>query len=791
MNKKLFLGMFAAAGMLFATSCSNDELDVVQSGNEAQVSFSLGLEGGIATRAISDGTGAKKLVCAVYDANLNLLNTININGNPVDGNGQFVDEEAFDGGLSDNINVTLAKGQTYTIAFWAQNKECGAYTTSDLKNVSVSYDGYNNDEKRDAFFAAETFKVTGNAEINVTMKRPFAQINVGVTEADWNAAVASGVTIENSSVVIKNAANSMNVLDGTVNGTEEVSYMLAAKPNETLTVDTDGDGNKENFHWLSMSYILAADANTGYEKTTLDALVFTFDPTNGENIEFKKGLTSVPVQRNWRTNILGKLLTGDIQFNIVIDPAYIDDYNYPEYDTDIVSVSTAEELISALQAGKNVLMVNNIVVPENTTITIASGVESTLDLNSLTLSSTNTRTATHNDFILVKGTLNVKNGTIIYNHTGSNMGWNGCTNLFDITGGGILKVNDVVVNNLGGTDMNFAVHMNNWGEVTLEADKSEFLATYCGVRVFNSGNDMNNVTISNSKLAGLTRAFWVHNYIGDGTASDETLNIKILNRNNIFEVPENVKSPIRYGYSNPVYYVIEEDAIYVQGSDAVTYYGYYGDATEVTVPAEVNGVPVTATGKSAFAYCSNLEKVTFPTSLETLGGYTFQECTSLNSVELPEGLKTIGNRAFRKCVSLETITLPNSLVTVVESAFQQSGIKSITIPENVTYIGKTALGACSNLETIKIEAKNVTIGHYCARACANLKSVYIYSDNVTFETGSMYFTNKENADASGITFYVKTQDIAETLYNALKVSWSYGLKIVSIDGNTEYYNTLK
>ena len=44
MNKKLFLGMFAAAGMLLATSCSNDELDVVQSGNEAQVTFSLGLE---------------------------------------------------------------------------------------------------------------------------------------------------------------------------------------------------------------------------------------------------------------------------------------------------------------------------------------------------------------------------------------------------------------------------------------------------------------------------------------------------------------------------------------------------------------------------------------------------------------------------------------------------------------------------------------------------------------------------------------------------------------------------
>ena len=76
MNKKLFLGMFAAAGMLFATSCSNDELDMAQSGNEAQVTFSLAAEGGIATRAISDGTGAKKLVYAVYNASGELIETI-------------------------------------------------------------------------------------------------------------------------------------------------------------------------------------------------------------------------------------------------------------------------------------------------------------------------------------------------------------------------------------------------------------------------------------------------------------------------------------------------------------------------------------------------------------------------------------------------------------------------------------------------------------------------------------------------------------------------------------------
>ena len=76
MNKKLFLGMFAAAGILLATSCSKDELDMVQSGNEAQVTFSLGLEGGIATRAISDGKSADVLVYAVFDKDGNRLSNI-------------------------------------------------------------------------------------------------------------------------------------------------------------------------------------------------------------------------------------------------------------------------------------------------------------------------------------------------------------------------------------------------------------------------------------------------------------------------------------------------------------------------------------------------------------------------------------------------------------------------------------------------------------------------------------------------------------------------------------------
>ena len=331
MNKKLFLGMFAAAGMLFATSCSNDELDVVQSGNEAQVTFSLAAEGGIATRAISDGTGAKKLVYAVYNASGELIETIA----NTDVNGQIVDNSAFDNGLTENVTITLAKGQQYTVAFWAQNPNCTAYTTTDLKNVTIDYAGLNNDETRDAFFKAETFTVTGNTEIDVVLKRPFAQINVGVYQTDWDAAKASGIEIEKSKVTIENAATSINLLTGEVGGEQTVEYGFDIIPAqfatpEILDVDLDKDGTKENYVYLSMSYILANDETTGYAKTALEDLDFTFAPISGNNINFSEGLKAVPVQRNWRTNIIGKILTGDVTFNITIDPIYDGEYNNGE-----------------------------------------------------------------------------------------------------------------------------------------------------------------------------------------------------------------------------------------------------------------------------------------------------------------------------------------------------------------------------------------------------------------------------------------------------------------------------
>lgn len=387
MNKKLFLSMFAAS-MLFATSCSNDELEVVQSGNEAQVSFSLGLEGAIGSRAISDGKSADVLMYAVFDKEGKRIRTI---------------EKVSKTGVTfpTTAEITLAKGQTYKVAFWAQDDDCEAYTVSDDMKVTVDYttnNTSNNDETRDAFFKTVTFTVTGSTSIDVELKRPFAQINVGVTKADWEAAVASGITIAQSSVVIKNAATNLNLLDGTVSGETEVNYSLANIPAETeiLKVDTNGDGKEEEYKWLSMSYILPAATSTGYEKTTLDNVSFEFAPSSGETIKFNQGLNAVPVQRNWRTNILGKILTGDITFNISIDPIYEDDENY--------LYGSAQELELAAKMGGTVILTDDVEL--KTSLEVEA--DMVLDLNGYKITTTLENPGRHHYAINNHGTMIVK-----------------------------------------------------------------------------------------------------------------------------------------------------------------------------------------------------------------------------------------------------------------------------------------------------------------------------------------------------------------------------------------------
>ena len=68
--KKLYYSLFAAAAMLLATSCSQEE-DFGQPSNVGLTTFSVSLDGTAGSRTAGDGQTVDKLYYAVYDGETN------------------------------------------------------------------------------------------------------------------------------------------------------------------------------------------------------------------------------------------------------------------------------------------------------------------------------------------------------------------------------------------------------------------------------------------------------------------------------------------------------------------------------------------------------------------------------------------------------------------------------------------------------------------------------------------------------------------------------------------------
>ena len=409
---KKILSFLVLAGILLASSCSLKEDFKGNESEFAQVSFTIGGPNASATRAIGDGTSVDMLHYAIYDADDVLIREL----------GKAVDGVTF----PTQVEITLAKGQTYKIAFWAQNSTCGAYSieNGDVRHVAISYDGYNNDENRDAFFKTIEHTVTGDIALDVTLERPFAQINLGVTEEDWNDAALAGINVSQSKVSFSEAATGLDLFNGSVSGKAEVNYLLTNIPSESLYVDLEKDGEKEAYRYLSLSYILVnAD-----DKALVDA-VFTLD-TNKEDVEVK--VDNLPVQRNWRTNVIGRMLTGDITFNIDIDPIFDGEENYPDNEEEALhfaalnggemTLTTDVELDAPLAIEANTIidlgghtLTGVVTVAKGAQATISNGKIINTDKSASGITSNGDLTLNNVDIESARHALRIESGNVVVN----------------------------------------------------------------------------------------------------------------------------------------------------------------------------------------------------------------------------------------------------------------------------------------------------------------------------------------------------------------------------------------
>jgi len=182
--------------------------------------------------------------------------------------------------------------------------------------------------------------------------------------------------------------------------------------------------------------------------------------------------------------------------------------------------------------------------------------------------------------------------------------------------------------------------------------------------------------------------------------------------------------------------------------------------SEIVIPSEHKGKPVTSIDYGAFDRLKNLTSVTIPDSVTRIGGLAFRGCSNLTSITIPDSVTSIGENPFAGCDKLTYAEYDNGrylgnqnnphlvLVTakstditicsvhtnakiIADSAFKNcNNLTSIIISDSVTSIGNNAFSGCSSLTSVTIGNSVTSIGYSAFSGCSSLTSITI-PDSIT------------------------------------------------------------
>lgn len=113
---------------------------------------------------------------------------------------------------------------------------------------------------------------------------------------------------------------------------------------------------------------------------------------------------------------------------------------------------------------------------------------------------------------------------------------------------------------------------------------------------------------------------------------------------------------------------------------------------------------------------------------------------------IPEGVEIIRSKAFYKCAELTEITLPSTLKRIEEKAFFRCSLKALSLPEGLELIGKDAFAFNDAIEKVTISASVKQIDEYAFFSCTSLLEVNMQGNEGEMTLGEKWYPTRNGAE---------------------------------------------
>ena len=249
--------------------------------------------------------------------------------------------------------------------------------------------------------------------------------------------------------------------------------------------------------------------------------------------------------------------------------------------------------------------------------------------------------------------------------------------------------------------------------------------------------------------------------------------------------------------------------------------GYTGNATEIIIPSEHEGMPIVAIADNAFNNCTSITKVFIGDNVKSIGARAFNGCTGLTSINIPDSVTSIGASAFNGCTGLTSVyvtdvakwykikflttessnplyyahnlylngelvtelVIPDTVTSIGSYAFYNcTCLTSITIPDSVTSIGSRAFYGCTGLTSVTIGKGVTSIGAFAFENCTGLTEINFNATSMN-DLGSSEYNRvfgHAGKNAGGITVNIGANVTRIPAYLFKSSNDSYSTNIVKV-----------